>query len=61
MYAVIETGGKQYRVQEGDIITIEKLNAAVGDVVTFDKVLVLGEGYQSRCSLRWNCCNRNSS
>ncbi len=44
MYAVIETGGKQYRVQEGDIITIEKLNAAVGDVVTFDKVLVLGEG-----------------
>ena len=44
MYAVIETGGKQYRVQEGDIITIEKLNAAVGDVVTFDKVLVLGGG-----------------
>ena len=44
MYAVIETGGKQYRVREGDIITIEKLNAAVGDVVTFDKVLVLGEG-----------------
>ncbi len=44
MYAVIETGGKQYRVQEGDLITIEKLNAAVGDVVTFDKVLVLGEG-----------------
>lgn len=44
MYAVIETGGKQYRVQEGDIITVEKLNAAVGDVVAFDKVLVLGEG-----------------
>ena len=30
MYAVIETGGKQYRVQEGDVITIEKLNAEVG-------------------------------
>ena len=44
MYAVIETGGKQYRVQEGDVITIEKLNAEVGETVTFDKVLVLGEG-----------------
>lgn len=44
MYAVIETGGKQYRVQEGDVITVEKLNAEAGDVVTFDKVLVLGEG-----------------
>ena len=44
MYAVIETGGKQYRVQEGDVITVEKLNAVAGDVVTFDKVLVLGEG-----------------
>ena len=44
MDAVIETGGKQYRVQEGDVITIEKLNAEVGETVTFDKVLVLGEG-----------------
>ncbi len=44
MYAVIETGGKQYRVQEGDIITIEKLNVEAGETVTFDKVLVLGEG-----------------
>ena len=44
MYAIIETGGKQYRVQEGDVITIEKLNAAVGDAVCFDHVLVLGEG-----------------
>ena len=44
MYAVIETGGKQYRVQEGDVITVEKLNAEVGETVTFDKVLVLGEG-----------------
>ena len=44
MYAIIETGGKQYRVQEGDVITIEKLNAEVGETVTFDKVLVLGEG-----------------
>ena len=44
MYAVIETGGKQYRVQEGDVITVEKLNAEVGETVTFDKVLVLGAG-----------------
>ena len=44
MYAVIKTGGKQYRVQEGDVITIEKLNANVGDTVEFDEVLVLGEG-----------------
>ena len=45
MYAVIETGGKQYRVQEGDIITVEKLNVEAGDKIVFDKVLVLaGEG-----------------
>ncbi|SFE10461.1 ribosomal protein L21 [Peptostreptococcaceae bacterium pGA-8] len=44
MYAVIETGGKQYRVSEGDIITIEKLSVEAGDKVEFDKVLVLGEG-----------------
>ena len=44
MYAVIQTGGKQYRVQEGDVITIEKLNVEAGDKVEFDQVLVLGEG-----------------
>ena len=44
MYAVIETGGKQYRVQEGDVITVEKLNVEAGETVTFDRVLVLGEG-----------------
>ena len=44
MYAVIETGGKQYRVQEGDVVTIEKLNVSVGDDITFDKVLVLSDG-----------------
>lgn len=40
MYAIIETGGKQYRVQEGDVVTIEKLNAEAGQKVEFDKVLV---------------------
>ncbi len=43
MYAVIETGGKQYRVQEGDVITIEKLNVEAGDKVEFDKVLILAD------------------
>lgn len=40
MYAVIETGGKQYRVQEGDVVFVEKLDVAEGEVVNFDKVLV---------------------
>lgn len=44
MYAVIETGGKQYRVQEGDVITIEKLNVAAGDEIAFDRVLLLNDG-----------------
>ena len=44
MYAVIETGSKQYRVQPGDVITVEKLNAEVGDEIKLDKVLVMGEG-----------------
>lgn len=39
MYAVIETGGKQYRVSEGDVIYIEKLEAKADDEVVFDKVL----------------------
>ncbi|MBQ6441668.1 MAG: 50S ribosomal protein L21 [Lachnospiraceae bacterium] len=41
MYAVIATGGKQYKVSEGDIITIEKLGAAEGENVTFDQVLAV--------------------
>jgi len=41
MYAIIETGGKQYRVEQGDILYIEKLNVNTDDVVTFDKVIVL--------------------
>lgn len=40
MYAVIVTGGKQYRVQEGDVILVEKLNANVGDSVTVEEVLL---------------------
>ena len=41
MYAVIETGGKQYRVTEGDVINVEKLDAEVGKAVTINEVLVV--------------------
>lgn len=44
MYAIIETGGKQYKVQEGDVVFIEKLNADEGAVITFDKVLAVSNG-----------------
>ena len=44
MYAVIKTGGKQYRVEAGDILIVEKLDGAPGDAVTFDEVLLMGEG-----------------
>ena len=43
MYAVIETGGKQYRVEEGDILFIEKRDVKADDVVDFDKVIVVGK------------------
>lgn len=44
MHAIIETGGKQYRVAEGDVIYIEKLPVEMGETVTFDKVLaVIGD------------------
>ena len=44
MYAVIATGGKQYRVASGDVVRIEKLAGEPGDSVTFDKVLLVGQG-----------------
>ena len=43
MYAVIETGGKQYRVQEGDVLNVEKLNAEAGEKIEFTKVLALSD------------------
>jgi large subunit ribosomal protein L21 len=42
MYAVIKTGGKQYRVSKGDKLRVEKLAGNVGDAVTFDQVLLVG-------------------
>ncbi len=44
MYAVIATGGKQYRVAEGDVVRIEKLEAELGASVEFDKVLLVSNG-----------------
>ena len=44
MFAVIETGGKQYKVNEGDVIFVEKLDVAEGETVTFDNVKALSVG-----------------
>jgi large subunit ribosomal protein L21 len=44
MYAVFKTGGKQYRAAEGDTLQIEKLPVAAGDTISFDEVLMVGEG-----------------
>ena len=49
MYAIIATGGKQYKVAEGDIIFVEKLNAATGDTVTFDDVVVVNNDKDILC------------
>ncbi|MFV0380470.1 MAG: 50S ribosomal protein L21 [Anaerorhabdus sp.] len=47
MYAVIETGGKQLKVEEGQVIFVEKLEAEAGDSITFDKVVLLsGEKFK---------------
>ena len=44
MYAVIESGGKQHRVEEGEVLKLEKLDVSTGDSINFDKVLMIGEG-----------------
>jgi large subunit ribosomal protein L21 len=48
MYAVIKTGGKQYRVSEGSVLRVEKLDDAAGDKIEFDSVLLVGEGEDVR-------------
>jgi large subunit ribosomal protein L21 len=48
MYAVIVTGGKQYRITEGGSVRVEKLQGAAGDKVVFDQVLMIGEGTASK-------------
>ena len=44
MYAIIETGGKQYKVSEGDVIDVEKLDGEAGAEVTFDNVVAVSDG-----------------
>ena len=44
MYAVVKTGGKQYRVEEGDILRIEKIPGEIGNPISFDKVLMFSDG-----------------
>ena len=44
MYAVVATGGKQYKVQEGEILRVEKLTGEIGSQVAFDQVLMLSDG-----------------
>ena len=46
MFAVMETGGKQYRIASGEQLRVEKLSGEVGDVVTFDRVLLTSDGDQ---------------
>ena len=44
MYAIIATGGKQYKVSEGDIIKVEKIDVEAGNTVTFDQVIAVSDG-----------------
>ena len=44
MYAIIATGGKQYKVSEGDVIKVEKLDAEAGSTVSFDQVIAVSDG-----------------
>lgn len=44
MYAVFESGGKQHRVQEGEVLKLEKIELVTGETVEFDKVMLVGEG-----------------
>ncbi len=44
MYAIIATGGKQYKVSEGDVVKVEKLDVEAGATVTFDQVIAISDG-----------------
>ena len=51
MYAVIQTGGKQYRVEEGTTLKIEKLELGTGESIEFDKVLMIQSGEETKVGL----------
>ena len=53
LYAIIETGGKQYRVSEGDVIRVEKLSAKEGELVELDKVLAVSKDDQLLVGKPW--------
>ena len=44
MYAIVDSGGKQYKVREGEILRVEKLAGEVGDSISFDKILMFSDG-----------------
>jgi len=44
MYAIVDSGGKQYKVKEGEVLRVEKLAGKVGDSVSFDRILMLSDG-----------------
>ena len=56
MFAVIKTGGKQYRVSPSDTITVEKLDGEAGDAVSFDQVMLVGggDGAEPPSARRWS-------
>ena len=58
MYAIIATGGKQYKVAEGDIIKVEKLGAEAGETYTFDQVLAVSN---DEIDCRYSDCRRCNS
>lgn len=48
MYAVVETGGKQYRLEEGQIVRVERLRAEPGEMITLDRVILIGNGTSTK-------------
>ncbi len=44
MYAIVDSGGKQYKVREGEVLRVEKLAGEVGDSISFDKILMFSDG-----------------
>ena len=50
MYAIIATGGKQYKVSEGDVINVEKLAVEAGETVTFDNIVAVSDGSLKACA-----------
>jgi len=53
LYAIIESGGKQYRVAEGELIELERLQGEIGEKVNFDRVLLVGDGETAHLGTPW--------